>query len=577
MGIRSNEVESLSRCKPISTSIDTGCVDYCRGIAAENMLHLTNIIGTLRIARSGREDKARTQIETLKALWSELGVQPQQGFEQQAFQGPPALVLSEENLDKLDQLRLDLLEARTNNAQQIAGFVEKLRLLWTRMRISESEQHMFVLEHDNVKFSSVTAFENELSRMMELKTTNMHRFIEAVRCELVELWDKCFFGEEQRHQFTHAFTNLCSEDTLQAHEQELERMEQYYADNANIFQLVSSHKQLEANLLELQSRASDTSKYNNRGGRMLQEQNATKKIQKELPVVRKQLIAALEEWESRHGKYFLVNGGRYLTTLETSLSASVVIGTLSRRPVSAMLNTSLNTSFSGGQNSSMLNTSGLNTSGLNTSGIDLNTSGLSSGSSTAAKRAGGARVAVSSSRQGNATVSAATSNVRKPVAPRAATAPRGVAPTQPVPAAKGTRGTILPPKAAANVGAVEVGAISIVEHTAPVVDFSSPRALPASFALCTSAAGMVIHESPAPRVETLRTVSANTPVRAVAAKSPMPGANRPLLQLLLTPCKTLSLDQENGTPTSVHEFSFDHDVPELSRMSVVPQFNESTI
>ena len=41
----------------------------------------------------------------------------------------------------------------------------------------------------------------EIARLEELKRLHMQKFIESIRKELVFLWDKCYFGEEQRVVF----------------------------------------------------------------------------------------------------------------------------------------------------------------------------------------------------------------------------------------------------------------------------------------------------------------------------------------------------------------------------------------
>lgn len=45
----------------------------------------------------------------------------------------------------------------------------------------------------------------EISRCEKLKFDNIQRFVEGMRKEIVEWWDKCFYSREQREQFTSYF------------------------------------------------------------------------------------------------------------------------------------------------------------------------------------------------------------------------------------------------------------------------------------------------------------------------------------------------------------------------------------
>ena len=43
---------------------------------------------------------------------------------------------------------------------------------------------------------------DELQRMEVLKLQNLKSFTEVIRAEVVLLWDKCFYSQEQRQSFT---------------------------------------------------------------------------------------------------------------------------------------------------------------------------------------------------------------------------------------------------------------------------------------------------------------------------------------------------------------------------------------
>lgn len=41
----------------------------------------------------------------------------------------------------------------------------------------------------------------EVDRLEELKMQNMKKVIEAIRAELVQYWEQCFYSQEQRQAF----------------------------------------------------------------------------------------------------------------------------------------------------------------------------------------------------------------------------------------------------------------------------------------------------------------------------------------------------------------------------------------
>jgi protein regulator of cytokinesis 1 len=77
-----------------------------------------------------------------------------------------------------------------------------------------------------------------------MKRNNLEKFVEATRVQLHDIWDKCFYGEEQRKEFHPAFTEEIDDDALSAHESELDRMRGFYADNSEIFKLIEKRESL---------------------------------------------------------------------------------------------------------------------------------------------------------------------------------------------------------------------------------------------------------------------------------------------------------------------------------------------
>lgn len=48
-----------------------------------------------------------------------------------------------------------------------------------------------------------------MDRLEELKLQNMKSVIQAIRTELAEFWDKCFYSQEQREAFSPYYDGGC--------------------------------------------------------------------------------------------------------------------------------------------------------------------------------------------------------------------------------------------------------------------------------------------------------------------------------------------------------------------------------
>lgn len=51
--------------------------------------------------------------------------------------------------------------------------------------------------------------QQEVDRLEELKLQNMKSVIQAIRAELADYWDKCFYSQEQRESFSPFYDGGC--------------------------------------------------------------------------------------------------------------------------------------------------------------------------------------------------------------------------------------------------------------------------------------------------------------------------------------------------------------------------------
>lgn len=71
----------------------------------------------------------------------------------------------------------------------------------------------------------------EVERCEILKKENIKQFIEKLKDELDDLWNRCRFGERQRKQCTVYFNTEFNEDIMDLLDIEVDNMKKFYENN----------------------------------------------------------------------------------------------------------------------------------------------------------------------------------------------------------------------------------------------------------------------------------------------------------------------------------------------------------
>lgn len=141
-----------------------------------------------------------------------------------------------------------------------------------------------------------------------LRMENIAKFVKKVREELVHWWDICKFSQAQRDTFRTFNCTTFTEDTLTLHEIELERVKKFYDDNHAIYELLDKRDDLWEQFRDIERRAEDPDRFNNRGGQLLAEEKMRNQYNKNAPKIDAQLVELMETFEAKHGKQFTING-----------------------------------------------------------------------------------------------------------------------------------------------------------------------------------------------------------------------------------------------------------------------------
>jgi hypothetical protein len=153
-------------------------------------------------------------------------------------------------------------------------------------------------------------------------------FIIGAREELSVLWDQLYFTEEQKKEFSPAYSDILTDTILEAHETEISRLQLECEEQKYILERVEKYMRLRTEVSEFEASTKDpnrlfSSKGNQRDpGRLLREEKFRKRISRELPKTTKELEGALAEFESIKGRPFFVYGQPYLQVIKNNKESS---------------------------------------------------------------------------------------------------------------------------------------------------------------------------------------------------------------------------------------------------------------
>uniref|UniRef100_A0A2I2ZGQ3 Protein regulator of cytokinesis 1 n=1 Tax=Gorilla gorilla gorilla TaxID=9595 RepID=A0A2I2ZGQ3_GORGO len=288
-------------------------IDSASVPSLEELNQFRQHVTTLRETKASRREEFVSIKRQIILCMEELDHTPDTSFERDVVcEDEDAFCLSLENIATLQKLLRQLEMQKSQNEAVCEGLRTQIRELWDRLQIPEEEREAVATIMSGSKAKVRKALQLEVDRLEELKMQNMKKVIEAIRVELVQYWDQCFYSQEQRQ----AFAPFCAEDytesLLQLHDAEIVRLKNYYEVHKELFEGVQKWEETWRLFLEFERKASDPNRFTNRGGNLLKEEKQRAKLQKMLPKLEEELKARIELWEQEHSKAFMVNGQKFM-------------------------------------------------------------------------------------------------------------------------------------------------------------------------------------------------------------------------------------------------------------------------
>ncbi|XP_034049246.1 protein regulator of cytokinesis 1b isoform X1 [Thalassophryne amazonica] len=293
------------------------------GIAPDSVPSLEQLENFRQHLDNQTAEKARRHAEftglrkQIILYMEELDHVPDTSFEKDVVcDDEDSFCLSRENITSLKLLLCQLEEHKAENEAMCKTQRERIQQLWDRLQVPQGERQAFSEHMVTSKKRNLVALQAEVQRLEELKLQNIRNVTEAIRSEIAVFWEKCFLSIDQRQAFTPYFSEDYTEELLGLHDAEIQRLKQHYEGHKELFEGVHCWEESWRLFLELEKKATDPSRFTNRGGNLLKEEKQRSDLQKSLPKLEKKLKTQIDALESEQGQEFLVNGQKFLEYVE---------------------------------------------------------------------------------------------------------------------------------------------------------------------------------------------------------------------------------------------------------------------
>lgn len=231
-----------------------------------------------------------------------------------------AIGVHSETLKVLEARSELLAKMRAERDAKLREMAQKITHLWLRLAVPQEVQQAWIRNHKGLSIKSLRSCQDELRRLLVLKAENLAQLIKSARVKLAALWDEMQFGSdrERKEQFPAFFTNECTDEILDAHEEMTKKMEIRCNAMRPLLKLVAKREQLRTEQAEFEKSQLDPNRFKI-AGRMILEEKTRKRLAQQIPKADAELRANIPVWEKQYGD-FCVDGRRYLETMDSDIA-----------------------------------------------------------------------------------------------------------------------------------------------------------------------------------------------------------------------------------------------------------------
>ncbi|XP_007479365.2 protein regulator of cytokinesis 1-like isoform X1 [Monodelphis domestica] len=279
----------------------------------EELDQFRGYLATLAETEAFRQEEFGRAKRQILFLTEELNYTPDSSFEKDILcEDEDISDLSLEKLAALHDLLHQLETLRTENEIVCEELHFQIQKLWDILQVPYEERKALATLMTRSVAKRRKALQSEVDRLEKLRIQNLKKVIEPIRKELALYWGKCFYSQEQRDAFTPYYDEDYTETLLQLHDTEVVQLKHYYEVHRELFEGIQKWEENWKLFLEFERKASDPSRFINRGGNLLKEERQRARLQKTFLKLEEELKAQIDLWEQEHSKTFLVNGQKFM-------------------------------------------------------------------------------------------------------------------------------------------------------------------------------------------------------------------------------------------------------------------------
>lgn len=275
---------------------------------------------TLKIDRAQKFESIKSQI---LELYEELQTEPNSTLERRLICGQNDEVsLSSANLNMMEKMLWKLQNNLEDNKIKIKQSMERIEVLCSRLNLDEIERKKYILNNfSGFSGQVVKEVSFKLEELEKKKLASLSLFVREARKEISDIWDKCLYSKEQKKEFKPMYLKDASEDMLNDHEKEIERLKSYFEENAIIFSKIEEWSRIWVKKVELDNKAKDPNRlFNRRKNNLAEEEVERNRIKRQLPKLESELFEIVEEHDQREEKIFTIYGVPFAQYIEDKKS-----------------------------------------------------------------------------------------------------------------------------------------------------------------------------------------------------------------------------------------------------------------
>lgn len=282
----------------------------------EQLRELEQHIVFLKLEKTKRTQTFEKLRHSITTSWSEMDIGPENDVEYEILNGN-VKTISKEYLEALEALNAKLHENYVAMLEQIDIQRAKFDVLWSALKDKLDEfTDMNIVEppvENNVH--ALKILNANIDQLNVMKKQHLKKFILAIQEQLASVWDKCFFGAEQRRNCLSYYEGEYTEESLEYHEKELASVKSHFETNKDLFKLVAKREALWEEKLQSEKEPVDNL-LNTRGGALLKALTKKNRIAKQLPKIENELQNRIKVWELQNSKSFMFGDITYLEHVE---------------------------------------------------------------------------------------------------------------------------------------------------------------------------------------------------------------------------------------------------------------------